>query len=78
MSPLKLELGKFGASVPALYKQYTEVYEPGGVKFLDFNVDTNFSNCVDGLVLANLEKLKSAKRERYLGGKRGASVLLGP
>jgi putative hemolysin len=75
---LKLELGKLGVSVPALYKQYTEVYEPGGVKFLDFNLDTNFSNCVDGLALADLEKLKAARRERYLGDKRGTLVLHGP
>ncbi len=67
---LKQELGKYGLSVPVLYKQYTETYESGGVKFLDFNVDQHFSNCVDGLVLADLDKLKPAKRERYLGGKR--------
>ena len=73
---LKQELGKSGLSVPMLYKQYTETYEAGGVKFLDFNIDRKFSNCVDGLVLADLEKLKPAKRERYLGDKR--SPLIGP
>ena len=66
---LKQELGKLGVAVPALYKQYTETYEPGGVKFLDFNIDPKFSNCVDGLVLADLDKLKPARRERYLGDK---------
>jgi hypothetical protein len=75
---LKQQLGKLGVSVPTLYKQYTEVYEPGGVKFLDFNLDTKFSNCVDGLALANLEKLKAAKRERYLGDKRGPLILPEP
>jgi len=73
---LKLELGKLGVSVPTLYKQYTETYESGGVKFLDFNIDQKFSNCVDGLVLADLDELKPAKRERYLGDKR--SQLLAP
>lgn len=73
---LKLELGKLGVSVPALYKQYTETYEPGGVKFLDFNIDPKFSNCVDGLVLADLDKLKPARRARYLGDKR--SPLIAP
>jgi putative hemolysin len=67
---LKQELAKSGLSVPVLYKQYTETYEAGGVKFLDFNIDQKFSNCVDGLVLADLDKLKPAKRERYLGEKR--------
>ena len=72
---LKRELGKLGVAVPALYKQYTETYEPGGVKFLDFNVDQKFSNCVDGLVLADLDKLKPARRERYLGDKRSPLIV---
>ena len=66
---LKQALGKLGVAVPVLYKQYTETYESAGVKFLDFNIDQKFSNCVDGLVLADLDKLKPAKRERYLGDK---------
>lgn len=66
---LKQALGKLGVVVPVLYKQYTETYESAGVKFLDFNIDQKFSNCVDGLVLADLDKLKPAKRERYLGDK---------
>jgi putative hemolysin len=72
---LKNELAKSGFSVPVLYKQYTETYEAGGVKFLDFNIDQKFSNCVDGLVLADLDKLKPAKRERYLGDKRSPLIV---
>ena len=72
---LKRELGKHGVAVPALYKQYTETYESGGVKFLDFNIDQTFSNCVDGLVLADLDKLKPARRERYLGDKRSPLIV---
>lgn len=75
---LKAELGKSGLSVPVLYKQYTETYEPGGVKFLDFNVDQKFSNCVDGLVLADLDRLTPAKRERYLGDKRSPLIVPQP
>ena len=71
---LKQELGKCGVAVPTLYKQYTETYEAGGVKFLDFNIDQRFSNCVDGLVLADLDKLKPARRERYLGHKRSPLI----
>ena len=73
---LKASLAKCGLSVPTLYKQYTETYESGGVKFLDFNVDAKFANCVDGLVLADLDQLKPAKRERYLGERR--SPLIAP
>ena len=72
---LKHELSKYGVSVPSLYKQYTETYESGGVSFLDFNIDQKFSNCVDGLILADLEKLKLAKRERYLGDERSPLIV---
>ncbi len=63
---LKTMLGNLGTAVPALYKQYTELCEPGGVSFLDFNIDRDFNNCVDGLVIVNLEKLKEQKRKRYM------------
>lgn len=59
-------LHEFGLTVPTLYKQYTDVCEPGGVEFLSFNVDPDFSNCIDGLICVDLAKLKAAKRKRYL------------
>jgi len=65
---LKHLLAHMGTSVPTLYKQYAEVAEPGGVRFLDFGVDPDFSNCVDGLVLVDVHKLKAHKRERYMPG----------
>ena len=64
---LKLLLAHLGTSVPTLYKQYAEVAEPGGVRFLDFGVDPDFGHCVDGLVLVDIEQLKAQKRARYLG-----------
>jgi putative hemolysin len=67
---LKARLGELGVSVPILYKQYTDLCEPGGARFLGFGVDPAFAGCVDGLVLVDLEKLKAAKRERYLGEGR--------
>lgn len=63
---LKAELSAADLSVPTLYKQYTELCEDGGVQFVDFNVDPDFSDCVDGLVLVDLHKLKETKRKRYL------------
>jgi putative hemolysin len=65
-SLLKAELAAMGTAVPTLYKQYTELCEPGGVRFLDFNIDPDFSDCVDGLVLVDLTRMKSNKRNRYL------------
>lgn len=63
---LKSELSQMGLPVPTLYKQYTELCEDGGVQFVDFNVDPDFSDCIDGLVLVDLHKLKETKRKRYL------------
>lgn len=64
---LKEKLAEQELAVPTLYKQYSEVCEPGGVRFLDFGVDANFGHCVDGLVLVDLHHLKASRRERYLG-----------
>jgi len=63
---LKSSLNNLGTAVPPLYKQYTELCEPGGVIFLDFNIDPTFSNCVDGLVIVDTDKLKPQKRKRYM------------
>ena len=59
-------LNNLGTAVPPLYKQYTELCEPGGVVFLDFNIDPAFNNCVDGLVIIDLHSLKEQKRKRYM------------
>jgi putative hemolysin len=67
---LKQRLSELGVSIPVLYKQYAELCEPGGTKFLAFNVDPAFANCVDGLVLVDLALVKASKRERYLGAGR--------
>ncbi|MDN4501891.1 GNAT family N-acyltransferase [Alteromonadaceae bacterium BrNp21-10] len=63
---LKHMLANMGLSVPTLYKQYTELCEPGGVQFLSFGVDPDFNDCVDGLVLVDLDHLKDKKRSRYM------------
>jgi hypothetical protein len=55
-----------GTSIPTLYKQYTELCQPGGAFFLDFNVDRKFSDCIDGLVVIDTHLLKPAKRRRYI------------
>jgi putative hemolysin len=54
-------------SIPTLYKQYSDVCEKGGVKFLDFGIDKDFGNCVDGFILVDIAKLKESKRKRYIG-----------
>ena len=63
---LKANLDRLGASVPMLYKQYTELCEPGGARFLAFGVDPDFSNSIDGLIEVDLQRIRSKKRARYL------------
>ena len=67
---LKQQLAAMGVSIPVLYKQYAELCERGGTRFLAFNVDPAFSNCIDALVLVDLAQVKAAKRERYMGSGR--------
>ncbi|MDP2716364.1 lysophospholipid acyltransferase family protein [Rheinheimera sp.] len=63
---LKHLLANMGVSVPTLYKQYSELCEPGGAKFLAFGTDPAFANCVDGLVLVDMTMLKANKKARYI------------
>jgi putative hemolysin len=62
---LKSALKHMNVSLPTLYKQYAEVCENGGVKFVAFNIDPDFQNCIDGLVIVDTNMLKQKKRKRY-------------
>ena len=63
---LKHILSNMGCSVPTLFKQYSELCEPGGLVFLDFGVDSDFGDCIDGLVMVDVTKIKAKKRARYI------------
>jgi putative hemolysin len=63
---LKRELAHMGLVVPTLYKQYSDLCEEDGVQFAGFNVDQDFSDCVDGFIVVDLEKVKLSKKERYI------------
>lgn len=63
---LKERLADYGLAVPTLYKQYTDLCEPGGAQFHAFSQDPSFNNCVDGFILVDLARLKPRKRARYL------------
>lgn len=65
---LKEKMAEIGSAVPPLYKQYSELCEPGGVQFAAYNIDPDFADCVDGLVMVDLHKMKPARRKRYLEG----------
>lgn len=72
---LKSKLQQFNLSVPPLFRQYTNLCEPDGVRFLDFGIDPDFGNCIDGFILIDLTRMKPEKRARYLKnpGKQGAA-----
>ena len=67
MKILKEELALRGYCVPTLYKQYTQICDEGGVKFMDFGLDTEFGGCLDGFIVVDLHRLKRTKKERYIG-----------
>ncbi|WP_223788253.1 lysophospholipid acyltransferase family protein [Marinicella meishanensis] len=55
-----------GVKLPVLFKQYTDLCEPGGVGFINFAVDPDFSGCVDGLIWLELAQMKANKRAKYI------------
>ena len=63
---LKANLAALGTGVPTLYRQYTDLCEPGGARFLAFGVDPDFSDSIDGLIEVDLQAIRPHKRKRYL------------
>lgn len=63
---LKSSLNTIGVAVPTLFKQYSELCEDNGVEFQGFNIDENFSDCIDGFILVRIDKIKEAQRKRYI------------
>ena len=69
LAVLRDNLAALGARIPTLYRQYTELCEPGGARFIAFGVDPDFSDSVDGLIWLDLDRVTEKKRLRYLDGK---------
>lgn len=57
--------------MPILIRQYMKL----GGRMLGFNVDSSFSNVLDGLILVDLRKTPQAALSRYLG-REGALTFL--
>lgn len=55
-----------GVKVPTLFKQYSELCEDKGCRFIDFNIDPDFSDCIDAFIFVELDKIKAKKRQRYM------------
>jgi len=58
--------------VPVLLRQYLKL----GGKLLGFNVDPQFANVLDGLILVDLTKTEPKLLERYLGKAQAAQFLV--
>jgi putative hemolysin len=63
---LEANLAALGTAVPTLYRQYTQLCQPGGARFLAFGVDPAFNDAIDGLIEIDLQRLHPRKRKRWL------------
>jgi putative hemolysin len=63
---LKNILHPVGYSIPILYKHYSDLCDDNGVRFLDFGIDPDFENCVDGLLLVDVNLIKEEKKQKYI------------
>jgi putative hemolysin len=63
MSSSIAEIEGDGKGVPVLMRQYLKL----GGELLAFNVDKNFSNVLDGLIMVDLRKTDHARLEGYMG-----------
>jgi putative hemolysin len=63
---LNSELKKLGVKVPTLYKQYVELCVDNGCHFIGFNIDPDFNNCIDSLIMVEVDKIAPKKRHRYI------------
>lgn len=66
LATLKDKLQLRGLAIPTMYKQYSDLCEEGGVEFMDFGIDKDFDDCVDGFIVVKIDKLKAQKRARYI------------
>jgi putative hemolysin len=71
LSDLVADLETDQKGLPVLIRQYLKL----GAKFLSFNVDRAFGDCVDGLILVDLPNADRKVTERYLGKTGLASYL---
>lgn len=63
---LKRALASINTSIPTLYKQYADLCEAGGIKFCAYNIDHDFSNCIDSLIVVEVAKIKKSQKKRYI------------
>lgn len=71
LSELVSDIEKDNKGIPILLKQYLKL----GGQTLGFNVDSNFSNALDALIVVDLTQTNRKILERYMGKKEAAFFL---
>ncbi|WP_020412522.1 lysophospholipid acyltransferase family protein [Microbulbifer variabilis] len=66
MRQLKQVLREEGVVLPPLFKKYAALTKPGGTSFHAFNIDPEFCDSVDGLVVVDLHLVDEKFAKRYL------------
>lgn len=67
---LKKALRAFDATVPVLFRRYTDFTDFGGVQLTGFCVDVTFKNSVDGFMLVHMDRITREMKERYYNQQR--------
>jgi putative hemolysin len=71
LSDIISDLEPSGIGIPVLLRQYLRL----GGKLLGFNVDPEFSEALDGLIVVDLTRTEPRLLERYLGKTEAAEFL---
>ncbi|WP_019557889.1 lysophospholipid acyltransferase family protein [Thiomicrorhabdus arctica] len=62
-----------GVKVPTLFKQYAELCDDKGCRFIDFSVDPDFNDCIDAFIFVEIDKIKPKKKQRYMSPLKDTS-----
>ncbi len=65
------QIEKDNKGLPVLFRQYIKL----GGKFLCFNVDDNFSDVVDGLIMVDLTRTDRRMLDKYMGQEKAAMFI---
>lgn len=69
LSELMTKMEPDGKGVPVLLRQYLKL----GAKVIGFNVDANFSDVVDGLIVVDLARVEPRELAKYMGREAAES-----
>jgi hypothetical protein len=60
-----------GKGVPVLLRQYLKL----GARVVGFNVDANFSDVVDGMIVVDLTRVEQRELYKYMGRESAEAFL---